>query len=71
MGSTNFKAAAAHVAPVYLDPLESAEKACSVIAEAARNGASLVVFQRAFFPGFPSGRHFTHPFNRTDISNAS
>ncbi|CDN51774.1 carbon-nitrogen hydrolase family protein [Neorhizobium galegae] len=53
MGSTNFKAAAAHVAPVYLNPLESAEKACSVIAEAARNGASLVVFSESFLPGFP------------------
>ncbi|MBY2989404.1 carbon-nitrogen hydrolase family protein, partial [Rhizobium leguminosarum] len=38
----DFKAAAAHVAPVYLDPVASAEKACSVIAEAAGNGASLV-----------------------------
>lgn len=53
MGNMKFWAAAAHIAPVYLDPGASAEKACSVIAEAARNGASLVVFSESFLPGFP------------------
>ncbi|MBY5502445.1 carbon-nitrogen hydrolase family protein [Rhizobium leguminosarum] len=53
MRNVNFKAAAAHVAPVYLDPVASAEKACSVISEAAGNGASLVVFSESFLPGFP------------------
>ncbi|ANP90081.1 carbon-nitrogen hydrolase family protein [Rhizobium leguminosarum] len=53
MGSKNFKAAAAHIAPVYLDPVASTQKACSVIAESARNGASLVVFSESFLPGFP------------------
>lgn len=48
-----FKAAVAHVAPVYLDPLASAEKAASVIGEAAQNGAQLVAFSEAFLPGFP------------------
>lgn len=49
----SFKAAAAHVAPVYLDPVATAEKAVSVIGEAARNGARLVAFCEAFLPGFP------------------
>ncbi|MEO3414552.1 carbon-nitrogen hydrolase family protein [Roseovarius sp. CAU 1744] len=48
-----FKAAAAHVAPVYLDPVASAEKAVSVIGEAAQNGAAIVAFAEAFLPGFP------------------
>lgn len=48
-----FKAAAAHVASVYLDPLASAEKAVAVIGEAARNGAGLVAFSEAFLAGFP------------------
>ncbi|CDZ30990.1 Hypothetical protein, partial CDS, partial [Neorhizobium galegae bv. officinalis] len=53
MRTVSFKAAAAHTASVYLDPLASANKACSVIAEASRNGASLVVFSESFLPGFP------------------
>ena len=48
-----FKAAGAHVAPVYLDPAASAEKAVRIIGEAARNGAALVAFAEAFLPGFP------------------
>ncbi|GAW35446.1 aliphatic nitrilase [Roseovarius sp. A-2] len=48
-----FKVAAAHVAPVYQDPAASAQKAVSVIEEAARNGAAIVAFAEAFLPGFP------------------
>ncbi|MBB4008264.1 carbon-nitrogen hydrolase family protein [Allorhizobium taibaishanense] len=62
MRNSNFKAAAAHVAPVYLEPLASAEKACSIIAEAARNGASLVVFSESFLPGFPVWAALYPPF---------
>lgn len=53
MSNSRFKAAAAHVAPVYLDAAATAEKAASVIAEAAHKGASLVVFPESFIPGFP------------------
>ncbi len=48
-----YKVAAAHVAPVFLDLDASVEKACSVIEEAARNGARLVAFPEAFIPAFP------------------
>lgn len=48
-----FKAAAVHVAPVYLDAPATAEKAVSMIGEAARAGASLVAFPESFIPGFP------------------
>jgi aliphatic nitrilase len=48
-----YKVAAAHVAPVFLDTDRSVNKACSVIAEAARHGARLIAFPEAFLPGFP------------------
>lgn len=53
MDNIRFKAAAAHVAPVYLDAAATADKAAYIIAEAARNGASLVAFPESFIPGFP------------------
>jgi aliphatic nitrilase len=48
-----YKVAAAHVAPVFLDTGRSVEKACSVIEEAAANGARLIAFPESFLPGFP------------------
>jgi len=48
-----YKVAAAHVAPMFLDTDRSVDKACSVIEEAAGNGARLIAFPEAFLPGFP------------------
>ena len=48
-----FKACAAHVAPVFLDAAATVEKACSLIAEAASNGARLIAFPESYVPGFP------------------
>jgi aliphatic nitrilase len=48
-----YKVAAAHVAPVFLDTDRSVDKACSVIEEAAGNGARLIAFPEVFLPGFP------------------
>ena len=52
-GLPRFKAAAAHVAPVFLDRDATVEKACDVIREAARHGAQLVAFPEAYIPAFP------------------
>jgi len=47
------KVAAAHAAPVYMDKAATVQKAISIINEAARNGAELIVFPESFIPGFP------------------
>jgi hypothetical protein len=54
-----FKVAAVQAAPVYknkpvyFDSKATLEKALSLIDEAARNGARLIVFPETFLPGFP------------------
>lgn len=41
-------------APVYLDKKATIRKAASLAAEAAANGAQLVIFPEAFVPGYPA-----------------
>ena len=48
-----FKAAAMHVAPVFMDTQASVDKACALIKEAAGHGASLIAFPETFIPAFP------------------
>jgi nitrilase len=48
-----FKAAAVQASPVFLNVDATIEKACSIIAEAAGNGASLVAFPEVFVAGYP------------------
>jgi aliphatic nitrilase len=48
-----FKAAAVQAAPVYLDREASVDKACSLIEEAGKNGAQLIVLPEVFIPGGP------------------
>lgn len=48
-----FKAAAVQASPVFLNVDATVEKACSIIAEAAGNGASLVAFPEVFVAGYP------------------
>jgi nitrilase len=70
-----FKAAACHASSVFLDAEKTADKACDLIAEAARNGASLVVFPESFIPGFPiwaalQAPIYNHHFFRALVAQA-
>jgi nitrilase len=67
MGTSEpLKVAAVQASPVFLDLHATVEKACTLIREAAENGARLVVFPEAFVPGYPVWVWFipsgqTHP----------
>ncbi len=47
------KVAAAQATPIFLNKQKTVEKACSIIEEAAKNGAKLIVFPEAFISGYP------------------
>lgn len=48
-----FKAAAVQASPVFLNVQATVEKACSIIKEAAGNGASLIAFPEVYVAGYP------------------
>ncbi len=51
--ASSFTAAAVQAAPVFLNKKQTVEKACDLIAEAAKNNARLVVFPEVFIAGYP------------------
>jgi nitrilase len=53
MQTKPFIAAAVQASPVYLDREATIDKACGLIADAASQGARLIVFPEAFVPGYP------------------
>jgi len=56
-----FKIAAVQAAPVFLDLNATIDKVCALIEEAARQGATLVVFPEAFVPAYPLWVWFIPP----------
>jgi nitrilase len=53
MADSVVKAAAIQATPVFLDRDATVDKACSLIGEAARGGARLMVFPETFIPTYP------------------
>ncbi|HET9328789.1 MAG TPA: carbon-nitrogen hydrolase family protein [Candidatus Eisenbacteria bacterium] len=49
-----FRAAAIQAAPVFLDREATVQKACDLIAHAAREGARLIVLPETFIPAYPA-----------------
>jgi len=66
-GYPQFKAAIAHVAPVFLDLTATVDKACSLIAEAARAGARLIAFPETYVPAFPVWSSLRSPIHNHDL----
>lgn len=62
-----FKAALAHVAPVFLDKDRTVEKGCSLIREAAHNGAQIIVFPETYIPAFPVWCALQAPIHNHDL----
>lgn len=48
-----FRATAVQAPPVFLDLDKSVDKACDLIAQAAQEGSSLIVFPETWLPGYP------------------
>jgi aliphatic nitrilase len=65
-----FKAAACHVAPVFLDSARTVDKAVALIGEAAGKGAALIAFPEGFVPGFPIWAALRAPIENHDFFRA-
>ena len=61
MTHKTFQIAAVQASPVFMDREATVEKACRLIAEAANNGARLVVFPETFIPTYPDWIWFVPP----------
>ncbi|HWC31230.1 MAG TPA: carbon-nitrogen hydrolase family protein [Dehalococcoidia bacterium] len=70
-GERVVRVASVQATPVFIDLQASLDKACSLIVEAGRNGASLVVLPEAFLPCFPlwvaGGSSGARPANRENL----
>src|SRR5882672_489119 len=68
MTSKPLIAAAVQAAPVFLDRDATIDKACDLIADAARHGARLIVLPETFVPAYPAWVWFLPLTRRPDLS---
>lgn len=66
MSEAEFKGAAVHSAPVYVNRQATLEKAVRLIKQAGQDGIKLLVFPETFVPGYP----VTSPARTSNNSNA-
>ncbi|MES2496071.1 MAG: carbon-nitrogen hydrolase family protein [Pseudomonadota bacterium] len=62
------KVAAAHVAPVFMKPLESAHRAAEWIGRAGQDGVDVIVFPEVYLPGFPYWINSYPPLHQVSLN---
>lgn len=62
-----FVVAAAQISPIFMDREATVDKVCETMAEAAKNGAKLIVFPEALIPAYPDWVWTVAPGVRGDI----
>ncbi|KAK1730004.1 carbon-nitrogen hydrolase [Colletotrichum acutatum] len=65
--STPIRVAACHVSPVFLSARRTTEKAISLIHQASRNKANLIIFPETYIPAFPIWSSLRAPFENHDF----
>ncbi|VUC22141.1 unnamed protein product [Clonostachys rosea] len=61
------KVAACHASPIFLSAKKTTEKSISLIQEASRRGANLVIFPETFIPAFPVWSSIRPPTDNHDL----
>lgn len=67
MAATKLRAAICHVSPVFLDARQTTQKAISLIHQAAKQNANLVVFPETYIPAFPVWSALLAPHQNHDF----
>lgn len=67
MAATKLRVAICHVSPVFLDARQTTQKAISLIHQAAKNTANLVVFPETYIPAFPVWSALLAPHQNHDF----
>jgi nitrilase len=67
---SSFRIAAVQASAVFLDLERTLDKACALIAEAGKNGATLAVFPEAFVSGYPLWAWLVPPGRTAELRDA-